>query len=302
MSSMKRTRSKMPATVGVIGGSGLYDIEGLKDVREVRVRTPFGSPSDAIVLGTLEGAGIAFLSRHGRGHRLNPSDINYRANIYALKSLGVSRVISVSAVGSMKESIRPGDVVLPDQFIDLTKRRASTFFEQGLVAHVAFGDPVCAALARELSAGGERLGASLHRGGVYVCMEGPQFSTKAESRLYRQWGVDVIGMTNMPEAKLAREAELCYATLALVTDYDCWHETEDPVTVEAILETLHRNVTLAKRWLAAVVPAVAALPACSCQSALTNAIVTAPNAVTPAARRRVALLTKRVSAERKGAQ
>jgi 5'-methylthioadenosine phosphorylase len=299
---MKRTRSKTAATVGVIGGSGLYDIEGLKDVRDVRVRTPFGPPSDAIVLGTLEGVGVAFLSRHGRGHRLNPGEINYRANIYALKSLGVSRVISVSAVGSMKESIRPGDVVLPDQFIDLTKRRSSTFFEKGLVAHVAFGDPVCATLARELSAGGERLGAALHRGGTYVCMEGPQFSTKAESRLYRQWGVDVIGMTNMPEAKLAREAELCYATLALVTDYDCWHDTEDAVTVEAILETLRRNVTLAKRWLAAVAPAVAALPACACQTALTSAIVTAPNAVTPAARRRVALLTKRVDSARKGAQ
>lgn len=279
----------------------MYDIEGLKDVRTVRVRTPFGPPSDALVLGTLEGVGVAFLSRHGRGHRLNPGEINYRANIYALKSLGVSRVISVSAVGSMKEGIRPGDVVLPDQFIDLTKRRASTFFEGGLVAHVAFGEPVCASLAGELRAGGERLGAALHRGGIYLCMEGPQFSTKAESRLYRQWGVDVIGMTNMPEAKLAREAELCYATLALVTDYDCWHETEDAVTVEAILATLQRNVTLAKRWLGAVAPAVAGLPACACQSALTNAIVTAPKSITPAVRRRLSLLTKRVFSAQKGA-
>lgn len=299
---MNRRRPAARAMVGVIGGSGLYDIEGLKDVRELRVRTPFGSPSDAIVLGTLEGAGVAFLSRHGRGHRLNPGEINYRANIYALKSLGVTRVISVSAVGSMKESIRPGDVVFPEQFIDLTKHRPSTFFEGGMVAHVAFGDPVCAGLARELSVSAERLGASLHRGGTYVCMEGPQFSTKAESRLYRQWGVDVIGMTNMPEAKLAREAELCYATMALVTDYDCWHDTEDAVTVEAILATLHRNVSLAKRLLTAVAPSVMALPACPCQTALTNAIVTARKGIPPGARKKLALLTRRVTAAQKGAK
>jgi 5'-methylthioadenosine phosphorylase len=271
-------------------------------VREVRVRTPFGPPSDVIVLGTLEGVGVAFLSRHGRGHRLNPSEINYRANIHALKSLGVSRVISVSAVGSMKESIKPGDVVFPDQFIDLTKRRPSTFFEGGMVAHVAFGEPVCGALSQALQGAAARLGAPLHRGGTYLCMEGPQFSTKAESRLYRQWGVDVIGMTNMPEAKLAREAELCYATMALATDYDCWHETEDAVTVEAILATLHRNVALAKRLLTAVAPAVAQLPACGCQSALTHAVITAPKSVPAAARKKVALLTRRVMAAQKGAQ
>jgi 5'-methylthioadenosine phosphorylase len=299
---MRRTRTAARASVGVIGGSGLYDIEGLKDVREVRVRTPFGRPSDTVVLGTLEGVGVAFLSRHGRGHRLNPSEINYRANIYALKSLGVSRVISVSAVGSMKESIKPGDVVFPDQFIDLTKRRSSTFFEGGMVAHVAFGEPICAALSQTLQSAAGRLGAPLHRGATYLCMEGPQFSTKAESRLYRQWAVDVIGMTNMPEAKLAREAEVCYATMALVTDYDCWHETEDAVTVEAILATLHRNVALAKRLLAAVAPAVAALPACGCHSALANAIVTAPKSVPPATRRKLALLTRRAIAAQKGAQ
>ncbi len=241
---MKTKRQDKRVTVGVIGGSGLYDIEGLTSARSIRVRTPFGAPSDAITVGSLEGIRVAFLSRHGRGHVLNPSEINYRANIFALKSLGVSHVISVSAVGSMKESIQPGDVAVPDQFIDLTKRRVSTFFDDGIVAHVAFGEPICAELRQALLTAGENVGANLHRGGTYLCMEGPQFSTKAESRLYRQWGVDVIGMTNMPEAKLAREAELCYATLALVTDYDCWHETEEAVTVEAVLGTLHRNVAV----------------------------------------------------------
>lgn len=298
---MKPIKAQGRASLGIIGGSGLYDMEGLTSVRALRVRTPFGSPSDAITVGELDGIRLAFLSRHGRGHRLNPSEINYRANIYALKSLGVSRVISVSAVGSMKESIRPGDVVFPDQFIDLTKRRASTFFEGGMVAHVAFGEPICSALAQCLLRSGQRLGATFHRGGTYLCMEGPQFSTKAESRLYRQWGVDVIGMTNMPEAKLAREAELCYATMALVTDYDCWHETEDAVTVEAILATLHKNVELAKRVLRTVASAVDALPACTCQHALTNAIVTARPSVSPAVRKRLELLTRRVLNPKKGA-
>jgi 5'-methylthioadenosine phosphorylase len=299
---MKQTSTGSGASVGVIGGSGLYDIEGLTAVREMRVRTPFGTPSDAIVVGILDGTRVAFLSRHGRGHRLSPSEINYRANIYALKSLGVSRVISISAVGSMKESIRPGDVVLPDQFIDLTKRRAGSFFEGGMVAHVAFGEPICAGLAQDLEKAAHQVGAALHRGGTYLCMEGPQFSTKAESRLYRQWGVDVIGMTNMPEAKLAREAELCYATIALVTDYDCWHDTEEAVTVEAILATLHRNVALAKRILKTVVPSVADAPACSCHRALDNAIVTAPKSVPAGVRKKLALLTGRVMATKKGAQ
>ncbi len=289
------------ASVGIIGGSGLYDIEGFKSIREVRVRTPFGAPSDAIIVGTLEGIRVAFLSRHGRGHRLNPSEINYRANIYALKSLGVSRVISMSAVGSMKASIRPGDVVVPDQFIDIAKRRASTFFEGGIVAHVAFSEPICVALAQTLASSGQRLGAMLHRGGTYLCIEGPQFSTKEESRLYRQWGVDVIGMTNMPEAKLAREAELCYATMALVTDYDCWHETEEAVTVEAILGTLYQNVALAKRILLAVVPSVVESPACPCHRALDNAIVTARKSMSAAVRKKLALLTHRVMAPKKGA-
>jgi 5'-methylthioadenosine phosphorylase len=299
---MKGAKTGGQASVGVIGGSGLYEMEGLTTVREVLVRTPFGPPSDAIRVGSLEGTRVAFLSRHGRGHRLNPSEINYRANIYALKALGVSRVISVSAVGSMKESIEPGDVVFPDQFIDFTKRRASTFFEEGLVAHVAFGEPICATLARALASAGEQLGASLHRGGTYLCMEGPQFSTKGESGLYRQWGVDVIGMTNMPEAKLAREAELCYATIALVTDYDCWHQTQEAVTVEAILATLHHNVALAKQILRAVVPSVVDTPTCPCHRALDNAIVTAPKSMSAAARKKLSLLTRRVLAPKKGAR
>jgi 5'-methylthioadenosine phosphorylase len=291
---MKGRQMQKQASVGVIGGSGLYSMEGLQSVREFRVRTPYGTPSDSIVVGTIDGTRVAFLSRHGRGHRLNPTEINYRANIYALKSLGVSRVISVSAVGSMKESIKPGDVVIPDQFIDLTKRRVSTFFEGGMVAHVAFGDPVCGSLARTLISTATGLEAAIHRGGTYVCMEGPQFSTKGESRLYRQWGVDVIGMTNMPEAKLAREAELCYATMALVTDYDCWHETEEAVTVEAILATLHRNVELAKRILRVMIPSLSESGDCSCQHALDNAIVTAQKGLPAAVRKKLALLTRRV--------
>lgn len=289
------------ASVGVIGGSGLYDIEGLTAVRDVKVSTPFGDPSDVITVGTLAGIRVAFLSRHGRGHLLSPSGINYRANIYALKSLGVSQVISVSAVGSMKESIRPGDVVVPDQFIDLTKRRVSTFFDEGIVAHVAFGEPICAELAQALLLAGAQVGATLHRGGTYVCMEGPQFSTKAESRLYRQWGVDVIGMTNMPEAKLAREAELCYATLALVTDYDCWHETEEAVTVEAVLGTLRRNVALAKRLLPVLMPSFVEPRACSCHQALDNAILTDPSRIPEATRKKLALLTDRSLTRQKGA-
>jgi 5'-methylthioadenosine phosphorylase len=299
---MKKKRQDGPVTVGVIGGSGLYDIEGLTSTRSIRVRTPFGSPSDAITVGSLEGIRVAFLSRHGQGHLLNPSGINYRANIFALKSLGVSHVISISAVGSMKESIHPGEVVVPDQFIDLTKRRTSTFFDDGVVAHVAFGEPVCAELAQVLLSAGEKVGANVHRSGTYLCMEGPQFSTKAESRLYRQWGVDVIGMTNMPEAKLAREAELCYATLALVTDYDCWHETEEAVTVEAVLGTLHRNVALAKQILRSAMPSFANPIDCPCHRALDNAILTAPKRIPPAVRKKLAVLIDRALTPKKGAR
>ncbi|HQR13584.1 MAG TPA: S-methyl-5'-thioadenosine phosphorylase [Nitrospira sp.] len=297
---MKKSKKTVQPAVGIIGGSGLYQVEGLEQVREVRIRTPFGAPSDAVVVGVLGGMGVAFLSRHGRGHRINPSSINYRANIYALKSLGVTQVISISAVGSMKESIQPGHVVLPDQFIDLTKRRISTFFDEGIVAHVGFSEPVCSSLADVLEEAGRFAGATLQRGGTYVCMEGPQFSTKAESRLYRQWGVDVIGMTNMPEAKLAREAELCYATMALATDYDCWHETEEAVTVGAILATLHRNVALAKEILKTAVPKLDSDRACACRQALATALITAPDAMSASAKRRLNLLIAPYVRTRKG--
>ena len=296
---VERTRTAR-AEIGIIGGSGLYDIEGLHQVKRVTVTTPFGPPSSPVVLGELDGIRVAFLSRHGQGHGLNPSEINYRANVYALKAIGVRRVLSVSAVGSMKEAMKPGHVVLPDQFIDLTKRRISTFFEGGAVAHVAFSKPVCASLGDSLLAAGRSVGATVHQGGTYVCIEGPQFSTKAESYLYRQWGVSVIGMTNLPEAKLAREAELCYATVALVTDYDCWHETEEPVTVEAILATLCENVALAKRLLRAAVKSAASVTTCECQQALQHAIVTAPGAIPPRLRRKLALLIDRVLPSSKG--
>jgi 5'-methylthioadenosine phosphorylase len=296
------TRRTLQPTLGIIGGSGLYDMEGMVGAREVNVRTPFGTPSDAVILGSVAGIPVAFLSRHGRGHRVNPTAINYRANLYALKSVGVQRVISVSAVGSMKETIRPGDVVLPDQFIDLTKRRDSSFFDQGIVAHVAFAEPICRSLADALAGAAQTVGATCQRGGTYVCIEGPQFSTKAESRLYRTWGVDIIGMTNMPEAKLAREAELCYATVALVTDYDCWHETEECVSVEAILATLHRNVALAKQLLRKVIPEAAAGGICVCQQALRDAIVTPAACMSAAARRRAGILIDRYVTKRKGAE
>ena len=297
---MKGKQERRQADVGMIGGSGLYQMAGLERIREVRVRTPFGAPSGSVVLGTLNGVRVAFLSRHGRGHRYSPSEINYRANIYALKSLGVTRVLSVSAVGSMKEHIKPGEMVVVDQFIDLTKRRAGTFFDQGLVAHVAFGDPICARLAEGLGKAAGEVGATVHRGGVYVCIEGPQFSSRAESELYRRWGVDVIGMTNMPEAKLAREAELCYATMALVTDYDCWHQSEAPVTVEAILTTLRNNVELAQGALRAALPLIAGPQTCSCARALENAIVTSPHCLSKETRKRLDLLIGRYVPSGKG--
>ena len=299
---MRTSKTVIKPAIGIIGGSGLYHIEGMEKVREVRVRTPYGPPSDALVVGTLSGVRVVFLSRHGRGHRTNPTSINYRANIHALKSMGVTHVISISAVGSMKESIHPGDVVLPDQFIDLTKRRISTFFDEGIVAHVGFAEPVCRWLADALENAGKSVGARLHRGGTYICMEGPQFSTKAESRLYRQWGVDVIGMTNMPEAKLAREAELCYATVALPTDYDCWHETEEAVTVEAILATLYKNVELAKQLLKAVVPTLQPDRSCACQQALLNAIVTNPDHISESTKRRLNLFIAPYMRKRKGSR
>ncbi|HYB72674.1 MAG TPA: S-methyl-5'-thioadenosine phosphorylase [Candidatus Sulfotelmatobacter sp.] len=272
--------------VGIIGGSGLYEMEGLRDVKEVRPRTPFGPPSDAFVTGTLEGRRVAFLSRHGRGHRVMPSEINFRANLYGMKVLGAEWIISASAVGSMREEYRPRDIVIPDQFFDRTKARVSTFFGHGLVAHVGFADPTCKVLGDVLFRAGQQVGARVHRGGTYVCIEGPQFSTRAESRIYRGWGVDVIGMTNLQEAKLAREAEICYATMALVTDYDVWHETEEDVTVEAVVAILMENVETAKKVVRA---ALGMLPGeragCPCPTALRDALITRRDAI-PARRRK----------------
>ncbi|MBM4125501.1 MAG: S-methyl-5'-thioadenosine phosphorylase [Nitrospira sp.] len=291
------------AAIGIIGGSGLYEMEGLERVREVRLTTPFGRPSDALILGTIDGVSVAFLSRHGRGHRIAPSEINYRANIYALKSVGVTRVISVSAVGSMKEAVKPGDVLLPDQFIDMTKRRIGTFFDQGIVAHVALADPICSHVSGALFKAAQGVGAAVHRGGVYLCIEGPQFSTRGESLLYRQWGVDVIGMTNLPEAKLAREAELCYATLALPTDYDCWHATEESVSVEAIIATLKHNVALAKRIIRGALSVAAEPRTCQCAMALEHAVLTAPHAIARETRKRLGLLlARRLPPMKKGAR
>ena len=279
------------ARIGLIGGSGLYDMEGFSAREELLVETPFGSPSDAVVLGRLGGVEVAFLSRHGRGHRLSPSEIPYRANIFALRQLGCDRVISVSAVGSMKESIPPGTLVLADQFIDRTFRRPSTFFGEGVVAHVAFADPVCADARRALAAAAREEKVPHQDGGTYICIEGPQFSTRAESLTYRGIGVDVIGMTNLPEAKLAREAELCYATIALATDYDCWKEHEEAVTVDAVVRTLRENVSKAKRLLLRAVPALAKAPrACACGRALEGAIMTDPRRVPESARKKLGLL------------
>ncbi|HEX6212500.1 MAG TPA: S-methyl-5'-thioadenosine phosphorylase [Methylomirabilota bacterium] len=278
------------AAIGVIGGSGLYELEGLTDVRWRRVRTPFGDPSDEYCTGIFEGRPVIFLPRHGRGHRLTPSELNFRANIWGLKSLGAEWVLSISAVGSMQETIHPLDLVIPSQFYDATRRRASTFFGDGIVAHVGMADPVCPTLADALEKASRGSGATVHRGGTYICIEGPQFSTKAESRIYRGWGVDVIGMTNMPEAKLAREAELCYATLALVTDYDVWHEDQETVSVESVIQNLLRNVATAKDVLRRVIPAVGGPRTCPCPDLLRNAVITSPAAFPIAARRRLELL------------
>jgi 5'-methylthioadenosine phosphorylase len=278
------------SAIGVIGGSGLYELEGLTDVRWRRVRTPFGDPSDEYCTGMFEGRPVIFLPRHGRGHRLTPSELNFRANIWGLKSLGAEWVLSISAVGSMKEAIRPLDLVIPSQFYDATRRRVSTFFGEGIVAHVGMADPVCPTLADALEKAGRASGATVHRGGTYICIEGPQFSTKAESRVYRDWGMDVIGMTNMPEAKLAREAELCYATLALVTDYDVWHDSHEAVSVESVIQNLLRNVATAKDVLRRVIPAVGAPRTCPCPDLLRNAVITSPAAFPIAARRRLDLL------------
>lgn len=278
------------ALLGVLGGSGLYQMEGVTDLEWLSIDTPFGAPSDQVGIGRLGGTPIAFLSRHGRGHRQAPHELPYRANIWALKSLGVRWLVSVSAVGSMREVIVPGDVVMVDQFIDRTRVRASTFFEDGVVAHVTFADPVCEVLRGAMLAAAAEEDIRHHDGGTYVCIEGPSFSTRAESLLYRSWGVHVVGMTNLPEARLAREAQMAYATAALATDYDCWHEGEEEVSVEAVLGTLRTNVAKAQRLVRAVARRVPTLPPSPTWAALQHALLTQPESVTAAARERLDLL------------
>ena len=275
----------MSISIGIIGGSGLYEMAELTDREERRVDTPFGEPSAPYVIGTLRGKRVAFLARHGLGHRLMPSELNFRANIFGFKTLGVDYILSASAVGSLKEQYKPLDLVIPDQFLDRTRGRISTFFGRGLVAHVGFAHPFCRMLSERTCAAAESTPATVHKGGTYVCMEGPQFSTLAESRLYRSWGMDVIGMTNLQEAKLAREAEICYTTIALVTDYDCWHPEHDHVTVEMIISNLTQNAKTAQQVIA---EAVARLPyerTCECASALKYAIITRPDAIPAAVKR-----------------
>ncbi len=280
-------------TVGVIGGSGLYEIEGLTNVESVTVDTPWGSPSDDLIVGTLGDTRMVFLPRHGRYHKQMPSEINYRANIFAMKKMGVEWIVSVSAVGSMKEHIFPGQIVIPSQFYDHTKTRVSTFFGDGIVAHVSMADPVCHVLSDELYNASISSGATVHKGGTYLCMEGPQFSSRAESNIYRSWGVDVIGMTNATEAKLAREAEICYASLSMATDYDCWHEQHDDVTVEDLIETLNSNVQMARDIIKKVVPVISESRECPCCNALQNAIITPKEVITQDVKDRLEILIKR---------
>lgn len=265
--------------IGIIGGSGFYDMPGLTDVRAVEVDTPFGKPSDPVLMGKIEGREVAFISRHGKGHRMNPTHVPVRANVFALKTLGVTHLISVSAVGSMREELEPLHMVAPDQIFDRTVLRPRTFFDEGLVVHVAFDAPYCYELRQKLVEAGRGAGGTMHDGGTYICIEGPQFSTRAESLVYRSWGMSVIGMTAIPEAKLAREAEMCYVTLAMVTDYDTWHPEHASVTVDAVVRTLNRNVYLAKNTVAALIPTIAGTRECPCRHALQDAIMTAPGSI-----------------------
>ncbi len=278
------------AEIGIIGGSGLYSMPGLTGVKEVRLKTPFGAPSDAYVLGALEGRRVAFLARHGRGHRILPTELNFRANIHGFKQLGVERIVSISAVGSLKEEHKPLEFVIPDQFFDRTRHRVDTFFGNGVVAHIAFADPICPELAKVVSEACQKAGVTAKRGGIYLCMEGPQFSTKAESNVYRSWGMDVIGMTNLQEAKLAREAELCYVTIAMVTDYDCWHPHHDSVTVDQIVSVLLKNAENAARVVRGTVAAMPASRSCKCGSALAHAILTDPKKISAATRKKLKLI------------
>ena len=278
------------ARIGVIGGSGLYHIPGIADIEEVDVDTPFGKPSDSIIVGRLEGVGIAFLPRHGRGHRVSPSEIPQRANIYALKSLGVERIVAVNACGSFKESLKPGDLVIPDQVIDRTRGRPSTFFTDGIVAHVLLSEPFCPVLSRVLYDSAREVGASVHQGGTSLTMEGPAFSTKAESLLHKSWGVDIIGMTTATEAKLAREAEICYASISGVTDYDCWQETEEPTSIDVIVTTLMKNTDTIREIIKRAVTRVPAERDCACATALQAAIVTSPDAIPAEVKKRLDLI------------
>jgi len=278
------------AEIGIIGGSGLYSMPGLTDVQELAQQTPFGPPSDVYVLGSLAGKKVAFLSRHGRGHRILPSELNFRANIYGFKQIGVERIVSVSAVGSLKEEHKPGEFVVVDQFVDRTRHRVDTFFGNGVVAHIAFADPVCPQLADAVGVACKKAGVVGKRGGTYLCMEGPQFSTKAESNLYRSWGMDVIGMTNLQEAKLAREAEICYVTIAMVTDYDCWHPHHDSVTVDQIVAVLVKNAENACNVVRETVAAMPKERSCKCGSALGHAILTDRDTIPPETRERLKLI------------
>jgi 5'-methylthioadenosine phosphorylase len=279
--------------VGIIGGSGLYQMEGLTDVQEMEISTPFGSPSDSYRIGTVEGQRVVFLARHNRNHTIMPSELNFRANIYGFKQLGVEWIISASAVGSLKEELRPLDIVLPDQFYDRTKTRISTFFGEGVVVHVSFAEPICPQLAGIVQLAGTYSRVAVKRGGTYVCMEGPQFSTKAESNTYRSWGMDLIGMTNLQEAKLAREAEICYTTMALVTDYDCWHPSHDAVTVAEVVQNLKKNAENAQKIIRSAVKRLPVARTCACRNALQNAILTDLKKVPPATRTKLELLLKR---------
>ena len=280
----------LQAKIGVIGGSGLYDMEGMTDIEEVDISTPFGKPSDTIVIGRLEGVGIAFLPRHGKGHRIMPTEIPYRANIYALKSLGVEHIIAINSAGSFKKEIKPGDLLVPDQLIDRTKGRVSTFFEEGIVGHIPFADPFCPVLSQVIYKAAREVGATVHFKGTCVVMEGPAFSTRAESRLYRSWGADIIGMTALPEAKLAREAEICYAIIGCVTDYDSWWEPGEPVTVDMVLGILRKNADIAKKIIKLAFSRIPETRNCGCGSALETAIVTAPGMIPSEQREKLDLL------------
>ena len=289
------------AEIGIIGGSGLYAMPGFSDVHETEISTPFGSPSDSYILGKLEGRTVAFLARHGRGHRISPTELNFRANIYGMKQLGVERIVSLSAVGSLKEEHKPTDFVIPDQFFDRTKHRISTFFTEGVVAHVSFADPVCGELGKVIKTACDAAKVTSKLGGTYLCMEGPQFSTKAESNIYRSWGMDVIGMTNLQEAKLAREAEICYATVAMVTDYDCWHPHHDSVTVEQIIGVLNQNASNACEVVRRAVAAMPKTRSCKCGSALKHALLTQPDKIPAVTRKKLALLLDKYLDKKAGA-